>query len=35
MALSQEEIGERILALGIEAGFDRDDYRRVLEQVFK
>jgi hypothetical protein len=35
MALSQDEIGERIWALGIEAGFDRDGYRRVLEQVFK
>ena len=37
MALSQdqEEIWERIWAVGIEAGFDRDGYRRVLEQVFK
>ena len=34
MALGQNEIGERIWALGIEAGFDRDGYRRVLEQVF-
>jgi tetratricopeptide (TPR) repeat protein len=35
MALSQDEIGERIWALGIEAGFDRNGYRRVLEQVFR
>jgi tetratricopeptide (TPR) repeat protein len=35
MALSQDGIGERIWALGIEAGFDRDGYRTVLEQVFK
>ena len=35
MALNQNEIGERIWALGIEAGFDRDGYRTVLEQVFK
>jgi tetratricopeptide (TPR) repeat protein len=35
MALSQNEIEERIWALGIEAGFDRDGYRTVLEQVFK
>jgi hypothetical protein len=35
MALNQNEIGERIWGLGIEAGFDRDGYRTVLEQVFK
>ena len=35
MALSQDEIWEHIWALGIEAGFDRDGYRTVLEQVFK
>jgi tetratricopeptide (TPR) repeat protein len=35
MALSQDEIWKRLLALGIEAGFDRDGYRRVFEQVFK
>jgi hypothetical protein len=35
MALNQNEIGERIWALGIEAGFDRDGFRTVLEQVFK
>jgi hypothetical protein len=35
MALSQNEIGERIRALGIEAGFDRYGYRTVLEQVLK
>jgi tetratricopeptide (TPR) repeat protein len=35
MSLSEDEIGERIWAFGIEAGFDRDGYRRVLEQVFQ
>jgi hypothetical protein len=35
MALSGDEIGKRVWVLGTEAGFDRDGYRTVLEQVFK
>jgi hypothetical protein len=35
LVLSQEEIVKRIWAIGIEAGFDREGYRTLLEQVFK
>jgi hypothetical protein len=33
MALRGDEFGKRVWALGTEAGFDREGYQRVLEQV--
>jgi hypothetical protein len=35
MALSREEIRKPIWALRIEAGFDREGYHTLLDQVFK
>jgi hypothetical protein len=33
MGLNQDEIGQRIWALGINVGFDNDNYRKVLERI--
>ena len=33
LSLSQEEIQKRIVELGQEAGFDPEDYRKVVERI--
>jgi hypothetical protein len=35
LSLSREEIGKRIAELGQEAGFDSEDYRKVVKRIFE